>query len=224
MRFIYLYASLLSLQLWAIAQRETINRASYFEYFIRPLILLSLWVYFWQNSKKTNKPKQRAYTLTALALYWVGEIGLTIGDQVVVVALSYMTAHAFYIAAFSQDNPFRNAFKSNKFIIVIFWGFVVFLFSSFYLLPLPLSLRLPMIAFLMMGACWFMAAFNRVGFVPRASEQWVLVGVICFLCANCLYALNRFSEPFFLYNFIIQVLIAGAHYLIVEGILKNQKT
>jgi YhhN family len=221
LRFIYLYIALIALQIWAIAQRDLINRASSFEFFIRPLVLLSLWIFFWKSSQNTDKPKQRHYTLAALTLYWVGEIMLSTFDSVVGVALCHLVAHICYILAFSQDNPFKNVFKSNKRQVVIFWIGVTFLFSSFLLVELPIGLRLPTIAYLSVGSCWFLAAFNRIGFVPRASEQWVLAGVILFLCSNVMFAFNRFSEPLLLTSFIVFILVAVAHYCIVQGILKN---
>jgi uncharacterized membrane protein YhhN len=224
MRFIYLYACLVLLQLLAIAQRDIINRASHYEYFIRPLILLSLWIYFWKRSQNTVKPKQRQYTLAAVALYWLGEILLTVFDSVIGVSLCHLTAHLCYIAAFNQDNPLRNVLKPSNAIVIAFWAVITVLFSSFFLVELPISLRLPTITYLSVGACWFLAAFNRIGFVPRASEQWVLAGVILFLCSNAMFAFNRFSEPLLLTTFFVFLLIAVAHYCIVEGILKNQKT
>jgi uncharacterized membrane protein YhhN len=225
MRFIYFYAALVALQLWAGTERDIINQASPYEAITRPLILLSLWIYFWRNSQNTDKPKQRLYTLVAIILYWLGEMTLTINDNTVAIAIFFLSGHLCYIAVYNQDHPLKHIFKSSqRAVIIIFIGIVALVYAAYYLLALPLFMRFSMIVFLLIDAFWFLAAFNRVGFVPRVSEQLVLAGVICFLCANCLYGLNHFSEPLWLSNLVAQTLIFVAHYCLVEGILKNQKS
>jgi YhhN family len=223
MRFIFLYVFLILIQLLAITQRGHFNTTIPLEYWARPFILGSLWVYFWKNSTDLAKPKQRNYLLVAIAIYWFGEMNFMLTSNIVTTSILHIIGHIACILAFNQDNPLKNFFKPKNYLILSFALITSFIFDAYFLLELPFALCFSIIVYSLVGSAWFFAAFNRLGFVPTRSEKLVLLGVVLAISNNFIYSMNLFISDLPPTDFIVTPLFAMAYYLIAEGILSNKK-
>jgi YhhN family len=222
MRFLFFYIFLIVLELLALMQRGHPNTIIPLEYCVRPLVLASLWVYFWKNSRNLAKPQQRKYFLVAIAIYWLGEMVFMFTRDVLMTSMTHVLAHIVSILAFNLDNPFKNIFKPKNFFFLSFVLGTVFIFFAYVLFELPPALRFPAIISFFVSSAWFLAAFNRIGFVSARSEQFVLLGVVLSMSCNFIYTMNLLISDLPPPDFTVAPLFAMAYYLIAEGILRNK--
>jgi uncharacterized membrane protein YhhN len=215
MPFPILYALLIIVDLWAVSQRLD-GQTTTLELFVKPLLMLSLGVFYYQNSTITEGGKKRNCVLLALAFSWLGDVLLLFKGYFVFGLAAFLVAHIFYILVFNLENPLKNALNSKhlwaKALIAVY---SVGLLS--YLLPnLPNDLKIPVVAYALTISTMLVAALNRVDFVEKSSAQWVLVGAILFVLSDSMIAISQFITRFPLSGEAIMLTYAMGQFLIVK--------
>jgi uncharacterized membrane protein YhhN len=217
MRFIYLYAFLIALDLVAVAQRN--GATPTLEYIAKPLLMLSLVIYFWQN---TEGGKKRFFVLNALAFSWLGDVFLMFDGYFIFGLAAFLVAHIFYILTFNLDHSLKNAFRSNLLLpnlLILAYGISLLT----YLFPhLPSELKMPVSAYATTILVMLVAALSRIDFVAKPSGQMVMFGAVLFVLSDSMIAVSSFVAPFTLSGFAIMLTYAVGQYLIVKGLMMDK--
>lgn len=190
-----------------------------FHYFTKPLILISLIVFFCKQSQHLNK-STRNITFLALIFSLTGDILLmfvnTNPNFFIGGLIAFLIAHLMYIAVFYKS---RNETANTLPIIVIL---LIYASIIFYFLKDGLGdMLIPVLAYLLVILIMAATAFLR----KRANKNsyiLIFVGAVFFMISDSLLALNKFHEPLPLSNISIILTYALAQYFIVLGILKQK--
>ena len=187
----------------------------------KPLILLSLLVYFIFSGKHLEKT---TYALTILALFCslLGDVFLlfeTQGSLFFTLGLAaFLIAHLFYTFIFIK--------KRNKPSPENFWWVALLLFSYgaflFYGLKDSLgALKTPVILYILGILAMVLSAYGRKGNVAQASFNYVFAGALFFVLSDSVLALHKFTITIPQSHIIIMGTYAIAQYLITKGILRQ---
>ena len=188
-------------------------------YLAKPLIVLSLIVYFIKNSSHLNK-NTKNFTVLALVFSLLGDVLLMFQNNSPNFFISglaaFLTAHIFYSVLF---NTIRDTHKKPFTFISILLIYAVVLFSLFKdnLGEMLIPVLLYIIVILIMATM----AFLRKNII-KSSYNWVLLGAIIFMLSDSTIAINKFYTSLSAASTAIMLTYALAQYLIVFGILKQQ--
>lgn len=191
---------------------------SQLHYFIKPLILIALIVFFYKQSKHLNK-SIRVITLLALMFSLIGDVLLMFVNKSANFFMSglvaFLIAHIMYISVFYKS---RNKIANKLPIIVIL---LIYASGLFYFLIDGLGeMLIPVLLYLLVILTMATTAFIRKR-SNRDSYKLVFVGAVFFMISDSLLALNKFYEPLPFSKISIILTYALAQYLIVLGILKQ---
>ncbi len=189
----------------------------------KPLILLSLLVYFSINAKHLSKSSYYLM-LAALSLSLMGDIFLLFdnrSNQFFILGLvSFLLAHLTYGAIFLK--------RRNKKLPIYIYGVLMILIAIgmalfFYLKDDLKALTYPVVIYVL--GILFMAgtALIRIGKVPSSSFLWVFIGALFFVASDSILAINMFKFDVPWAHVWIMGTYATAQYLITEGILRQNK-
>ena len=199
-----------------------VERLSTLHYFVKPLLLLSLMVFFFKQSIELKKSIKQ---LMLLALFFslLGDVLLMFTKQkpffFIWGLIAFLLAHVMYIFVFlkQRDNS-KNAFL---FIMVL----LVYAAGLYYLLQDGLGeMRFPVLAYMLVILTMATTAYLRKENKENQTYKLVFIGALLFLISDSLLSLNLFYKPFPLANFSIMLTYGFAQFLIVLGILKFGKS
>ncbi|WP_034059562.1 lysoplasmalogenase [Lacinutrix jangbogonensis] len=188
-------------------------------YISKPLIVISLTLYFWTHSKhlKTN-----IKTLTVLALVFslFGDVLLLFVNQsqyfFILGLLAFLVAHVMYSFAFLKQ---RNKSKKPFGFIALL---VLYALGLFWLLKSGLNaLLIPVILYMLVILAMATSAFLREQKVNTQSYYLVFWGALFFMISDSLLALNKFYSPLPFADFSIMFTYALAQLLIVTGLINK---
>lgn len=191
-------------------------------YFSKPLIVVSLLIFFSTQSKRLNKTI-RILMILALMFSLIGDIALlfdTINPNYFMIGLaSFLLAHVMYILVFLKQ---RNKEQSALGFIIVMLMYATLLF---YVLKDGLAeLLIPVIIYMIVILSMTTSAFLRKKRHDMTSYYWVLIGALLFMISDSILALDKFYQPLTLSSISIMLSYALAQYCIVVGILKlNRK-
>lgn len=187
----------------------------------KPLILISLLVYFLRSGTHLEKPTY-ALTVGALALSLVGDLFLLFeanSNLYFILGLtSFLLAHLIYGYVFSR--------KRNRRPPIIIYLIVVVLLTYGTLLFLLLksslgSLTYPVLAYLLAILFMAISALIRFRHANALSFLWVGLGALCFVFSDSILAIDMFKGHIPFASLWIMGSYALAQYLIVKGLLKQ---
>lgn len=187
-------------------------------YFTKPLIVISLLLFF--LSKKTAKFVR--YTMVVALLFSLGGDVLLLftnhhSNFFIFGLLSFLLAHAVYIAMFSKQRNRNLAFwKPLTTVLIYAIGFFLLLKNSLG------NMLLPVTAYMLVIALMAVFAFTRKGNVLKSSFIWVFGGALLFMLSDSLIAFNKFYTQIPNSEIWIMSTYALAQYFIVMGMLKNE--
>jgi uncharacterized membrane protein YhhN len=188
-------------------------------YVTKPLIVLSLIIFFFIQSKTLQK-SFRKLILLALIFSLVGDILLMFADLNPVFFMlglvAFLLAHVMYIITFlKQKNTLQQPFT---FIAIL----LVYASGLFYLLKGGLgAMLIPVVIYMLAILTMAATAYLRKGTVTHLSYTMVFIGAVLFMVSDSLLALNMFYKPFPFANIGIMLTYALAQFFIVIGILKQ---
>ena len=189
-------------------------------YIAKPLLVISLIIFFWIKSKSLNKGL-RILILMALIFSLFGDVFLmfTNYDGVFFISglFSFLIAHIIYIIAFNKQQGKLKVISLFSYVILSF-GIGLFLIINEQLKSLLIPVVIYMIAILAM----VISAYLRKGAVSYFSFTMVLLGALFFLVSDSLIALNKFYNPITYPTISIMITYAIAQYCIIIGLLKNK--
>lgn len=197
------------------------------EYFVKPLIMIWIAVYFMIFKKK------KEFTVPVLIAFffsWIGDNLLMMSGKNELFFYAgvggFFVAQLAYIYTFSKFSEKSSLGYLQKNLIVSLI-FIAYVGGIFYLLnpgldgimkPIILVYALSLIGMSMM-------ALNRHGRVNHTSFVLVFIGSVLFVISDSMIALNKFYTTFPLAGFLIMLTYVAAQYLILRGlILEAEKT
>ena len=191
---------------------------SQWHYAFKPMIVVSLIVYFLMQSKAIEK-MMKYLMIMALICSVAGDVFLMFDDQnpnyFIFGLIAFLLAHVMYILVYLKHRN-RNR-KSLPFILFL----IIYASGLFYLIKEGLgSMLIPVIIYMFVILTMATTAFLRKGSVSIQNYNWVFLGAILFLISDSLLSVNMFYKPIEFANILIMVTYAFAQYFIVLGILK----
>jgi len=187
----------------------------------KPLILLSLLIYFAIKGKKLSRT---AYFLMLLALFFslLGDVFLLFdskSDTYFILGLaSFLLAHFTYGAVFLKkrnNRPPQYLYGIIMILVAIGMGLFFYLRDSLEDLIYPVLVYVLGILFMASTAVF------RLKKVDQSSFLWVFIGALFFVFSDSVLAINMFKFDVPWSNFWVMGSYATAQYLIVEGVLKQ---
>ncbi len=190
-------------------------------YFTKPLILISLVIYFGYFAKILNRSIYK-FMILALVFSLMGDV-LLLFDHLfssffIFGLLSFLVAHLLYCYVFIK----KWSAKKNS----IFWIVAMFLWAYglilFFILKNSLAnLKIPVIIYILGILAMAISAFGRKNSVSVHSFKLVFLGALLFVASDSILALNKFIFPVPWSHFLVMGTYASAQYLIMKGILKD---
>ena len=190
---------------------------NWIHYISKPLIVISLIVFFLINSKHLRS-NIRMLTILALGFSVLGDVLLlfvSVSEYFFISGLiAFLIAHIFYYLVFLKHRD-----KSKKpygFIALL----LVYAFGLFWFLKSGLNaLLIPVILYMLVILAMATSAFLRDKKVGANSYNLVFFGALIFMVSDSLLAFNKFYLPFSLADFSIMFTYALAQLLIVKGLI-----
>lgn len=213
-RFSIIYAIVLIVELIC----GSTNDLAKLHYFTKPIIVLSLLVFFITQSKSSNKTT-KILMILALILSLIGDVALlfdSINPIYFIIGLaSFLLAHVMYTLLFLKQ---RDENKTPiRFIILM----LLYACGLFYLLRNGLGeLLIPVIIYMIVILSMSTSAFLRIKENNLNSYNWVFIGAILFMISDSILAIDKFYQSFTFSSIGIMLTYAIAQYCIVIGILK----
>ena len=214
--FSILFIILLTIEI-ATSSIESLENLNYIA---KPLLLISLIIFFWKQSSHLDY-KLRRMIFFALVFSLLGDILLMFVNQsanfFIGGLVAFLIAHIFYVLVFlNQRNSSKNPFLFIGFILL--YGMLLFYFLKDGLGDMLLPVILYMTVILSMAT----TAYLRQGHVVKNSFILVFIGAILFMISDSILALNKFYQPLAFTNFSIMFTYAFAQLFIVFGLLKQR--
>ena len=214
--FSILFIILLTLEITT----SSIENLANLNYIAKPLLLISLIIFFWKQSSHLDH-KLRRMIFFALGFSLLGDILLMFVNQsanfFIGGLIAFLIAHIFYVLVFlKQRNSSKNPFLFIGFVLL--YGMLLFYFLKDGLGEMLLPVILYMTIILSMAT----TAFLRQGYVLKSSFILVFIGAVLFMISDSILALNKFYQPLAFTNFSIMFTYAFAQLFIVFGLLKQR--
>jgi len=194
------------------------------EYYVKPLIMIWMAVYFLIFRKK------KEFTLPVLVAFffsWVGDNMLMFSGENELFFFAgvggFFIAQLTYIYIFTKFSEYGGKGYLQKHLIVGIL-FLAYVAGIYFLLdpgldgvmkPVILIYALSLIGMSMM-------ALNRNSRVNYTSFLMVFLGSVLFVISDSMIALNKFLVEFSLAGFWIMVTYISAQYLIMRGLILEQ--
>ena len=199
---------------------STLTWLSSFHDVAKPLILLSLILYFYLKGKHLAA-KTRMKMLLALTFSLIGDI-LLMFDEVSINffltgLISFLLAHIFYILVFIEK---KNNLKKQLPLITVL---IIYAIGIFYVLKDGLeNMLIPVFIYMLAILTMAISAAFRKGNVHNLSYNLVFIGALLFLISDSILAVNKFYGKIPYEHVLIMSTYAFAQYFIVMGILKQE--
>ncbi len=183
-------------------------------YITKPMLMLSLSVFYYLNIKPNLKSKDW-FVIAALLFSMMGDIFLMLKPyNLFVFGLgSFLSAHLCYIFVFNKPS------KLNWISRIILFIFVI-LFVSLLKKYVPEGLFVPVLLYAVVIGLMGMKAFERD--VEKGNFQLVALGATLFIISDSLIAVNKFIEPIPYNTIWIMGTYVVAQYLIVIGVKQSK--
>jgi uncharacterized membrane protein YhhN len=192
----------------------------------KPLLMISLLVYFWDKSDNRKHEKWVSLVTLGLAFSWIGDIMLLFTFKHFMFFFAglsaFLVAHVVFILAYKKAT-----FKDKLDIKWTIFPFVVLgyiLLMAYLTLPYVDSvIQVPLVVYGLILALMILAAWFRKGQTTDESFQLVVLGAALFIISDSILAINRFSHTIPFAGVAIMGTYIIAQWLIVNGLLKHQR-
>jgi alkylglycerol monooxygenase len=136
------------------------------------------------------KSPAKAWLLAALAFSVMGDVWLMFPGFFVQGLLSFLLAHACFIALFRQGVGWFPSKGALMFTTSVGLGMYAILWSH-----LPVPLKLPVAVYVTVLALMGAQALGRASVLKTPEARWVAAGALLFMCSDSLLAWNKFVSP-----------------------------
>lgn len=199
---------------------ESVFNVLPFKFSPKPLILLSLIIFFLKQSKHLNITT-KLFMVFGLVFSLIGDVLLMFVENSQAFFLSglvaFLIAHIMYIIVFLEK---RNA---NKSAIVISVVLLIYALGVFYILKDRLGdMLIPVILYMLIILTMAITSWLRKNMVPNISHILVFIGALLFVISDSALAINKFYKTLPQSHIIIMSTYALAQYCIVMGINRQK--
>jgi uncharacterized membrane protein YhhN len=194
------------------------------EYFVKPLIMIWIAVYFLLYTKKT------AFTVPVLLAFffsWTGDNFLMLSGENELLFYAgvggFFCAQLAYIYTFARysEQGGKGYLQRKPWISIFFLayvgGIILLLFPGLEGMMKPI-ITMYAISLMLMS----MMALNRSGRVGAASFRLVFIGSLFFLISDSMIAINKFYAAIPLAGFLIMLTYITAQYMIMRGLILEE--
>lgn len=199
----------------------------WFEYPVKPLIMIWMAVYFLLNAKKKSSVLN---VLLAFFFSWVGDILLMFSggydNEMFFFAGvgGFFLAQVAYIVLFlrCKENDIKGLLLRNPLWIIPLLGYGVLIYIFLY--PKLEGIMVPIIlvyAISLVGMS--LAALNRRDRVGVKSFKLIFIGSLFFLASDSMIAIDKFHTEIPQAGFLIMVTYITAQYLIMRGLILEKE-
>ena len=199
---------------------SSITSLSGWHYLTKPLIVTSLVVYFYMNSRHLSK-QTVVLMLFALLFSLAGDVLLMFvnlsANYFIAGLIAFLLAHILYIIVFVK---YRDKNKKISILPIIF---VIYGVCAFLILRNSLNeMLVPVVVYMIVIMIMAIMASLRKGTMAANTYRWVLIGAVLFLVSDSLLAFNKFYQAIPYSNISIMLTYALAQLGIVIGVLKQE--
>src|SRR5690554_4488667 len=212
--YVYMTAGILDLSF--IAQ----NLPDY-RYFTKPVILLSLIVYFIRGSQLIKGSFLRKSVTTALVFALIGDILLLFPHLFLYALGAFLMTYICYVIAFVLAQRLSLNLVNFNFIKLFLYNFPIYLVAAFlyFVIHRQLgSVKAPVIIYLCAMVILVTTARLRFKNTNESSFWQVLIGAVFFFISHGIYLIDMFFQPIA----EVEILMIGtyllAQLLIVMGL------
>lgn len=180
----------------------------------KPALMTIMMIYYLSFSTKKHPA-----ILIGLIAALMGDIFLLYPQGFLLGLGSFLIMQLCYIGYFYQQKD--RWFKENYLIFVVL--FFCFLGAMAYLFPrIEETMKIPVAIYGAVLCCmvFFAAIRRRIVY----GYKYVLIGAILFLISDSMIALHTFITPQKIYPVLIMMSYLTAQYLIIEGLIRFEKT
>ena len=185
----------------------------------KPLILLSLLIYFGINGRGLKKTTY-ILMLSALFFSWMGDILLKYEAEsssfFIYGLIAFLTAHLLYCITFTKrwNNNASTSFWAVL-ILLITYGMILF----FQLKDELGQLMIPVIIYVSAILLMAITGYRRKDMVSTESFKLVFMGALLFIASDSILAINKFLNPVPYSHILVMGTYAAAQFLITKGVL-----
>lgn len=199
----------------------SIASLNWIHFIAKPLIVISLLIYFTKNAKHLDKPIKQL-TVMALVASLLGDVLLLFVNEsagfFTFGLVAFLIAHIMYTLLFLKRR--NKAIKPIAFVAFLtFYGLCLFYFMKDGLNEMLVPVIIYMLVIIVMAS----TAYLRKEIVSKRSYQWVIIGALFFMLSDSILAMNKFNEPIAYAHVLIMATYAAAQFCIVHGILFQKK-
>ena len=196
----------------------------------KPLLMVTLFVWFYIQTKESANNKFRNYLLLSIVFAFGGDtflMFLPFNEIFFLLGLgSFLIGQVFYVFAFSNSiitakKPFNKPLGIA--LLIIFLGYYGILMFSLF--PYLEDFLIPVLVYGIAVCAMGVSAGWRLNKVSRQSFTLVFVGAMLFVLSDTIIAVNQFLYKGNLLNAQVFIMITYvlAQYLIAKGSVKYLK-
>ena len=201
------------------------NNIHSLEYIIKPWLLIWIAVYYYVNSRKSRKD---LFVYMAFIFSWIGDMFLMLAHKNGMYF--YIGVGAFFFAQLSYIKVFAGSIKSNNKGFLMkqpAWllPFALYLGSILYLIIGGMKgVMIPVIIIYSLSLISMsVLALNRKSLVNEKSFLTVFTGSVLFVLSDSMIAIGKFYSDFSQSSFLIMLTYFSAQYLIMLGLIEEDK-
>jgi uncharacterized membrane protein YhhN len=217
-RFTFLFALIV---VAVLSSNFLIGSIPWFHYMVKPLIMISLAVFYLQAT--AGMRDRLDYILLMAAFFsWLGDIFLMFeGDRFFMLGLgSFLLAQLSYMLLFSRQvrRSGKNGFLRRQPAWML--PLLVYVIALLWLVREGAgNLFIPVVVYGLVITGMALSAINRYQVVGKRTFQWVLAGALLFVLSDSMIALDKFTYALPLARTWILLTYMAAQYLLVGGTL-----
>lgn len=194
-----------------------VTQVQWLQYVAKPLIVVSLALYFHFATRNSNSSLKR-WILLALLFSFFGDVLLMLPDPKGLYFLfglsAFLLAHIFYIVFFHCVRVMENIKPQiPPAVIVAIYYFALILFLS----PWLGEMKLPVRVYGIVISIMFMLAMHMLALRNRQAGRLMMFGALLFVISDSILAINKFYDSFEAAGPLIMLSYGLAQLLIVRG-------
>ena len=212
--FSKLYFVILLIHLVAI----DVGESDLLVYFTKPLLLLSLVVFFWHHTP--NRAKDEKLFLGGLIFSLLGDVLLMFDAQNQLFFMlglgSFLLAQLQYTLSFTNEvRGEKSLLKRKPWLVLPFIAYGFYFVYTLY--PNLGNLLIPVILYASILMIMAIAALNRALAVAPRSFSLVFIGALFFVASDSVLALAKFNGDFPYARILVMSTYGVAQYFLVWG-------
>ncbi|MDN3669323.1 lysoplasmalogenase [Echinicola jeungdonensis] len=212
--YLYLFAGLADMAM-------IIQQIDAYRIFTKPLILISLTIYFFTSTRLIKNSLLRKSMGTALIFLLAGDILKLFPSYFWLGWGAYLITQICYIIAFKLTQSHTIQLKGMNFVKLFFYNLPIYILAAFlyYLINDQLNqLKTPIIIYILTMVLMVSIARERYKRTNILSYSQVFLGALLFMISDSIQALDIFFRPIPSDEVLVRGTFTLAHLLIVMGI------